>query len=546
MKWPEPRPALAASLLTLVTLACLLPFLGKAFHMDDPLFIWTAKHIQSHPLDFYGFNVNWSFRERPMVEQTQNPPLAAYCLALVATVLGWSERALHFGFLFPAIALVLGTWRLAIRLCAHPFVAALAIIAMPVFLLSSTSVMCDTLMSALWVWAMCFWIDGLDSKRPARLWLAAALIAACALTKYFGAALIPLLAVYSLLQKPGSAYWLKYFILPIVILALYQWWTARHYGHGLIFGAGQYLATQRVETGILSRLLETLAFCGGCILIALPATPLLFGKKGILAGTLAAIAAALLIMALKKVGKFPLLESGHFKWSFLLQMTLWIAGGLAVVSVALSDFLRRRTPDSILLCLWLFGTLLFAGAINWTVAGRNFLPLAPAVAILIVRQMEFRAEIARPAPFRFWWLPFGSSLAVALFIARADWQFANSARTAASSLHNELAPRYKSIAFEGHWGFHYYMQQLGGRPLAQTPLVLNPNEAVIVPMQNTCIFDLPSNVVEPLAEVNVPASKALSLQSEVAGAGYYSDEWGPAPFVFGPAELQSYWVFHTR
>src|ERR1700751_4571012 len=89
----EPRSLLAIVILTAATLACLLPFLGKAFHIDDPLFIWTARHVVSEPLNFYNFNVNWSGREEAMSTAMKNPPLAAYYLALVGTLLGWSEIA---------------------------------------------------------------------------------------------------------------------------------------------------------------------------------------------------------------------------------------------------------------------------------------------------------------------------------------------------------------------------------------------------------------------------------------------------------------------
>jgi len=34
-------------LVTLVPLACLLPFANKAFHLDDPMFPWTARQIQT-------------------------------------------------------------------------------------------------------------------------------------------------------------------------------------------------------------------------------------------------------------------------------------------------------------------------------------------------------------------------------------------------------------------------------------------------------------------------------------------------------------------
>ena len=52
-------------LVTFITI-CYLPFMNKAFHIDDPLFIWAAKHIQSNPFDPYAFNVNWYGGEMPM------------------------------------------------------------------------------------------------------------------------------------------------------------------------------------------------------------------------------------------------------------------------------------------------------------------------------------------------------------------------------------------------------------------------------------------------------------------------------------------------
>lgn len=546
MKWPEPRAAVALWLLTAVTLACLVPFLGKAFHMDDPLFIWTARHLQSHPFDFYGFTVNWSFREQPMFREMQNPPLAAYYLAVVGSVLGWSEYALHFGFLVPAVALVLGTYCLARQFCIHPFAAAVAIVAMPVFLLSSTSVMCDTMMTALWVWAVFFWMTGLTPERPARLWAAAVLMAACCLTKYFGMALIPLLIVYTGMQPHRPRYWLLYFVLPIMVLAAYQWMTARLYGNGLLGNAAMYVTTLRVAGGWTSKLSETLAFCGGCTFICLTVLPWLWGRKGLMAVMIGAGVVAGLLICMKKVGTFLVVESGHVQWLFLAQMTAFVIGGIIVLTLAVGDFIRQRTAVSTLLALWMIGGLVFVGAVNWTVSGRNLLPLAPAVALLIVRRLENNLDSGRPDPFRHWWWPCGASLVVALMVARADWQWANSARNVAGTMKEELASRCQRIVFEGHWGFQYYMEQLGAKPLAQTPLMLASNEAVVLAMGNTSIFDLPSGRVEPLAKVDVTPSKWISILSIPAGAGYYSDEWGPAPFIFGPAAPDSYWVFLAK
>src|SRR5262245_14014534 len=94
-RWISLNPGWA---LTLAVLLALVPFLTKPFNIYDPLFIWSARQIQSHPSDPFGFQVNWNESNdtaAPMWQVTRNPPLAGYYLAFAATVLGWSEPALH-------------------------------------------------------------------------------------------------------------------------------------------------------------------------------------------------------------------------------------------------------------------------------------------------------------------------------------------------------------------------------------------------------------------------------------------------------------------
>src|SRR5580692_4017691 len=209
-------------LLAVAVLTCLAPFSGKAFNIDDTLFVYEARQIAQHPLDPFGFKVNWFLDAVPMAYETKNPPLAAYYIAAAASGVGWSERALHFAFLLPALAVVLGTCRLARRLTDSPLLAAVATLLTPAFLVSANSVMCDTLMLALWLWAIIFWIEGLQPEKPRYLAVSVLLITLCALTKYFGIALIPLLAVYSLARVRRLGSWAWYLLLPILALTGYQ------------------------------------------------------------------------------------------------------------------------------------------------------------------------------------------------------------------------------------------------------------------------------------------------------------------------------------
>jgi hypothetical protein len=541
MKWHEPRSVLSVLLLAVLTLACLLPFLGKAIHIDDPLFVWTAHHLQSHPLDFYGFTIDWGLAPAKMYEQMQNPPLAAYYLAAVGAIFGWNEAALHFGFLFPALAFIVGTFFVARRFCAQPFAAALAALAAPVFLLSATSLMCDTMMMALWVWAVYLWMDGLERKSPARLAGAALLIATCSLTKYFGACLIPLLLVYSWLRERRAGRWMIYVFLPILVLAGYQWLTYRLYGRGLLTAAAVYATNLRIAGGLGAKLIETLAFTGGCLLLPLAAAPLLWGRTG-LAASLAGVAAiGLLVLALRKVGVAVVVGSGHVKWLLLAQLALFACGGAMVLVLAALDLVRHKTPDSVLLFLWIAGTFIFVGAVNWTVSGRNILPMLPAACFVLLRRLESRPQ----ATLHLCW-PLGLSLLVALLAAQGDWKFAQSARQAAFLVNQQLGAGSGPIYFEGHWGFQFYMEQLGARPLILNPLQLTPNELVVMPLNNTCWVDLPAAHIEPLSQVDVSASGWVSLMNNSTGAGYYSDDWGPAPFVFGPTAPEQYSIVRVK
>src|SRR5437763_15786889 len=99
------RPAGAYFLLAALTVLCLLPFSSRAFQTDDTLFIWAAQNITKHPFNPYGFQLIWALTRVRMSEVTQNPPLASYYMALVGSVAGWSERALHLAFLLPTLAL---------------------------------------------------------------------------------------------------------------------------------------------------------------------------------------------------------------------------------------------------------------------------------------------------------------------------------------------------------------------------------------------------------------------------------------------------------
>jgi 4-amino-4-deoxy-L-arabinose transferase-like glycosyltransferase len=257
------KPTVIVALITVVTLA---PFLNKAFHVDDPLFIWMAQQIAQHPFDPYGFDANWVSFTQPMSVVMQNPPLCSYYIAVVGSVCGWSEFVLHLAFLIWPIISTLGTFAIARRFCREPLLAALLALFTPAFLVSATGVMCDVMMLAFWVWALEFWLKGLDRQQSKYFLASAALISAAALTKYFGIALVPLLAIYTLARMRRHKALLAYLLIPIAILSNYDLFAQEKYGHGL-FGAAMTVSgaiSAATRPSHLAQLLIGLAFNGGC------------------------------------------------------------------------------------------------------------------------------------------------------------------------------------------------------------------------------------------------------------------------------------------
>lgn len=520
--------------------ACLVPFAGKALHVDDPLFVWAARQIASHPLDPYGFNVNWYGTPRPMSEVTKNPPLASYYLALQASLFGWHEAVLHLGLMLPALAVVCGTYVLALRFAAPPLLAALAALFTPVFLVSATTVMCDMIMLALWVWSLILWERGLRLAHAPSLVAAALLAGLCALAKYFGIALIPLLALAALQQRRKVGPHLLLLLVPLLMLAAYQQATAVLYGRGLLLDAAAYATEQQAESPgqYLARLVCGLSFTGGCAASLLWLSPLLWTRRQAAAGLGVGIAVAAL--ASTAWARVNLHLEDVTQPVVALQIGLWATVGLGVLALAVTDFRSTRDGSSILLLTWVLGTFIFAAFINWTMNGRSVLPLIPAAGVLVARRIgrrrNGRQEVGR------WLLRAGLAAAavLALVVAWADSRLAQSARDAA--LHFARAYDGRTVWFQGHWGFQYYAEQAGARPMDLARTLVRAGDVVVLPLCNTNVAGMPEGSSRQLEKLAVAVPGWVGTMAPEVGAGFYVSLWGPLPYGFGATSAPVYVV----
>lgn len=542
LRWLALRPRLA---LTLTVLAALGPFVTKPFNIDDPLFLWAARQIQAHPANPYGFEVNWYGTLSPMWEVTKNPPLACYYLVTAAAILGWSEPALHCAFLLPAVLAVLGTYRLARHFCNQPTLAACATLFTPVFLVSSTTLMCDTMLLAFWVWAVVLWVEGMERNDSWRLAGSAVLIALAALTKYFGVCLIPLLAAYSLVGQRRIGRWAGCFLIPIAALAAYQWATQALYGRGLLSDAWDYATTTKelsANSGVTSSL-TALTFTGGCLAVAVFLAPWLWRAR-VLAGfaVFAVLIATALFIADPTLRNHSVFQ-GASRVIVEVQIIFWAIGGASVLGLAVADAWQRRDAGSCLLALWVLGTFLFAGFFNWIVNGRSILPMAPAVGILLVRRLEQGARAGKSARARDARISLAAGAALALLVARADFRYATAVRHSAEQTHARCGQGGGTLWFEGHWGFQYYLEKLGAKAVVARQSAPRRGDLLAIPLNNSNLRPPDSKQAHPWKALLIPGPRWLTTISREVGAGFYASVWGPLPFAFGKVPPEKVLVY---
>jgi len=537
------RRALRLLLLGALTALTLLPFAGKALHIDDPMYVWAAKQIQKRPLDPYGFEVNWYGFPMPMSNVNKNPPLTSYYIAGVSGMFGWGERALHLAFLIPAIIVIIGTYLLAERLSRRPLLAGFCALFTPVFLISSTNLMSDTLMLAFWVSAVHLWITGLKKRSAWRLVTSGILMAVSALAKYYGMALIPLLLVYSLLERRRPTWELWAFLVPVVVLGAYQSATHELYGRGLLLDAASYATDHPSQwgRGSIAKVLIGLAFTGGCLGAAWILTLGTWPRWAWLAGAGIAATVFLSAAATRSIGGSAMRVGEGSVWTAAALLGVFAVGGLGILALGMQEALKRRDPESWLLCLWLLGTFVFAAVVNWTTNGRSILPMVPAAAILIARRADGWGR-GRAADLR---MATVAALTAVLAVgsAWADFAYANSAREAARRIHDKYWSTTHTLRFEGHWGFQYYMEALGAKAVNLAAPSAKEGDILVVPENNSNVYWPKENWSILVETIQVPSSRGIATMRSELGAGFYADEIGPLPFAVGEVPPERYFVF---
>ncbi len=138
------------------------------------------------------------------------------------------------------------------------------------------------------------------------------------------------------------------------------------------------------------------------------------------------------------------------------------------------------------------------------------------------------------------------SLALGLSACWGDYRLAESQREAAAIIMRLPRPRNSTVWFEGHRGFHHYMELLGAKAANKEGPFPASGDLVVLPHNNTNVFGLNPRYAASTRFVKLTASRWVATMCPPVGAGFYSHLFGPAPFVFGPVPLEQYTIGTLR
>jgi hypothetical protein len=436
----------------LLATACLVPYLSKAFLVDDPWFLTMAKQIVNHPAHPMDFEICWNdgLGCRNANQFASGNPLlgqVAQGYALVPTILaGAHEWTAHLTQLVLVWIAIVAMTSLIFRFGWdrwHATVGALLLVAIPPFLPMVTTAMPDILATALALVA----IERLAAWKAEQKWTQAAAAAiALGLAGFARSHLVFLL--------PLAAFFLLDGINPRKILEQLRrklWlWTPVFAGFGILLAL------------ILAVREHNLVLNPPSVVMGASKIPLnLFAY---LAYFVFPLPLSFCWLANRFKTKRPslvyilfaaILTPLFLRWSILLVAFLAILGSRVLAGLFLQAFKRRNHTDLFLL-LWILIPLPIVYYTHLPI--KYLLPCIPAVILLCFQLLDgVSLKFARSAAFAIVLAGVGYSL----LILHSDAEFADFGR---DTLFHLIEPRVaagEKVWFPGQYWSYWYAPLAG-------------------------------------------------------------------------------------
>jgi Dolichyl-phosphate-mannose-protein mannosyltransferase len=513
----------------LLTLVFLVPFLGKAFTIDDQTFLLEARQILKtplHPLSFpicYGDDL--CVRQAGNMGANAREGLMGYVLVPVILTHG-AEWLAHSLQIVLACLAVLQMVRLARRLKFSSIQVAFAgvlLASIPPFLSMASTAMPDILALTLALTGL----ERLAAWRDERRWHQA-MAAGIAL------GLAPYARPHVALLLPLGALWLfDDFRLRKVLKQFRQQtelWAPILMGVLVLFVVN--FATRVRDTGLEPKntlvgpenILRNLITYLHYLAFPIPFAGVWLSVNWRRSKIFFVVPAALIGL--------------RFGWLVGLQTVAVLCGLVSLVDL-ISSCLAARDRIGGLLSLWVLMPL--PAVIYLHLPLKYMLAVSPAIILLLIRTL---ASVSQTRALLVYGAVILGCAGYSLLLLEADADFAESGRKAASEL---IAPRIaagEKVWFSGQWGFYWYAEEAGAKITRPDEPGPYPGELLVVGLMeggNTALKRFPNRELVGSKGYDTPHGRTMGY-----GAGLYSNAYGILPWRWNPSALNVYEVWRIR
>jgi hypothetical protein len=531
------KAGLPAAVIAAVVGLC---FMHKAFNIDDTTFLTMSEHMLHDPL--HPASVQISQNGNPPFWLANNawsgPVMPALLLPAVAA--GGAEWAAHLVMLVVFLIGIFATAALALRLGiseAGARWAALLLATSPAVLAMAETSMPD-------VPVMSFGVLGAErllAFRDERGWwrgvIAAVALTLCVLSRQHGLLLLGCFVL--LMPRAWPRTWAELRALVrdrvflsavaavvaavVLVIATYAAMRDPH--------VGSNLASSTMQMADASRWRVNLANLPAQWVLAFPlglAWAWLHGRRMVRSWWCGAGALVGVFLAYETHAYYR-----HPSW--LWWQAPVTALGTAVLVDTVVDAWRRRDLIDLALAACLF--IAMPIAIYSHLPPKYLVPSAPAMAILIARNVERRAVVSWRGPAVL--SAFG--LALGLLIIRADQVDGEIGRTGGAIVASYVQ-KGEHVWFDGTWGFHWYATRAGAQPVTTVDPKPAPGDIVVVGAEGWVISSWPNKKLLEKIEFNDPGGRIMTR-----AAGFFSNvQWGPLPWKWSNKPLRPLEVYRIE
>lgn len=437
--------------------------------VDDTAYLFFARHLSQHPADPYGFDLFWNHAPQPAMEILM-PPVLPYWLAVGIALFGEHLFLLKL-WLFPfALILCRSTAWLIARFAPGRERMGSILLALSPAVLVLFNFMLDVPALALGLAGLALFISGCDRRR----WLpvvGAGLLAGLAMQTKYSLLILPIVfAWYALLHRRWGAAVIAVTVAGVAFWAWERWLIQKYQqSHFLFHAEGQSDESPTFAESIglrLNLILPLLGQFGGLMLgIGL----------WVMAGVRAKAAVSCAVFGvLLLVPVFFLPPSDWPNAEITFQISA-IATLVAIGWALGNRFSEKVSLDTVFLIGWV--ALECAGALGLSPfpAARRVLGICFAMSLLGVRVAGVNAVSLRIATA-------GSVAFSMLFFAIDCWD-AHPEKVLAERAAEVVRPEPgKTVWFNGHWGFQYYCDRAGMKPVVPGQSTLKPGDWLVYPV----------------------------------------------------------------